>query len=187
MGRKLIGFCGYARSGKDAAAKVLVERHGFVKVSFAEPLRKMLYALNPIIAYFGLCDEAAKRVQDVVDALGWDQAKVMYPEIRYLLQRLGTEAGRRHLGDSVWVDLAMAEVAKHDKVVITDCRFANEARAIHLYGGVVVKVSRPGVGPVNSHVSDQELPDIYIDHTISNDGTLDDLAEKIESLYAKLA
>jgi hypothetical protein len=178
---RLIGFTAAARSGKDSAANYLIDEHNFTRVAFADPIRQILHALNPIVVCFGLCDEAMKRVQDVVSCHGWDEAKVLYPEIRYLLQRLGTEAGRNILGPNVWVDLAMSQAKKYERVVITDCRFPNECQAIHDHGGTVIRITRPGVGPVNSHVSDQPLPDELIDFTIVNDGTLDDLAMKIES------
>ncbi len=44
-----------------------------------------------------------ERVRDLVDDIGWDKAKVQYPEIRELLQRMGTEVGRALYGESFWV------------------------------------------------------------------------------------
>ncbi len=46
MKTSLIGFAGAARSGKDTAASFLVER-GWQRKAFADPVRNMLYALNP--------------------------------------------------------------------------------------------------------------------------------------------
>jgi dephospho-CoA kinase len=47
---QLIGLSGYARSGKDEAAKVLIEEFGFKRIAFADKLRDFLYALDPIVA-----------------------------------------------------------------------------------------------------------------------------------------
>ena len=47
----IIGISGYARSGKDSVANILVQDFGFERRAFADKLREALYALNPIIAY----------------------------------------------------------------------------------------------------------------------------------------
>jgi hypothetical protein len=51
-------------------------------------------------------------------------------------------------------------------------RFDNEVAAIQGRKGVLVKVKRPGVGPVNDHVSDRGLPDDAFDLILDNDSTL---------------
>ncbi len=45
---KIIGFSGYAQSGKDTAAEILGEI-GYERIAFADILRKFLYAVNPKI------------------------------------------------------------------------------------------------------------------------------------------
>ena len=47
----IIGLAGYAQSGKDTVAKFLVENHGFERVAFADPIRDLLYELNPIVGF----------------------------------------------------------------------------------------------------------------------------------------
>ena len=43
---KLIGLTGPARAGKDSAARVLVNQHGFVRYGLADPIRKMLESID---------------------------------------------------------------------------------------------------------------------------------------------
>jgi dephospho-CoA kinase len=62
MRYNLVGLTGYARSGKDTAAQVLIN-DGFNRVAFADPMKNMLYALNPIVVE---CSEL--RVREIVDA-----------------------------------------------------------------------------------------------------------------------
>lgn len=180
-GHSLIAFSGFAGCGKDAAASVLIRDHGYERVSFADPLRQMLYALNPIAGYRSMSGDLVD-VQTLVDAKGWDRAKREHEEIRELLQRLGTEAGRKILGQNVWVKLAMEKASQFSKVVITDCRFENEASAVMDMEGVVVRITRPGVGPINVHISDRGLSDKFVTYDLCNDGTLEDLAEKVRGL-----
>jgi hypothetical protein len=45
----IIGLCGYAQSGKDTLAAYLTENWWFDRRAFADPIRDVLYNLNPLI------------------------------------------------------------------------------------------------------------------------------------------
>jgi hypothetical protein len=180
----IIGLAGYARSGKDEAANALIER-GWRQAAFADKLKDFLYQVNPLIP--GHYGAGSLRLRQLVDSTGWDYAKVTYPEVRSLLQRTGTEAGRRVLGDDVWVDALFREHADAPALVVTDCRFPNEAEAVAKQGGVMIRVERPGVGPARdrygrAHVSETSLNDWPFDHVLVNDGSVDDLHRKLHGV-----
>lgn len=176
----IVGLSGYARSGKDEAAKVLVEEFGFRRVAFADKLREFLYALNPIVA---MKHDGWVYVQDVIDVYTWDGYKETEygPEIRRLLQRLGTEAGRQVMWDSIWIDAALTGYSEDARIVVTDCRFPNEAQAIKSRGGKVWRITREGVGPANSHASETSLDDWRFDAWLDNNGTLEEYREVIRN------
>lgn len=176
-GLRLFGMMGYAQSGKDTFASFLIE-HGFQRVAFADTLRDMLYALDPMAAQF-----ETERVRTVVNRVGWDRAKTEYPEIRSLLQRLGTEAGRDTLDPNLWVLMGEQKIeAANGPVVVTDCRFPNETYMIRRRGGTLIWVDRPGVGPANGHASEHSVSRADADIVIENKGTLDDLRSAAEAL-----
>ena len=178
--RQVIGLCGFAGSGKDEAAKALVE-DGWLRVSFADALREALRALDPVVQ---IDATGAARLSEVIEAIGWDAAKKR-ADVRRLLQSLGTEAGRNIHGPNCWVDIARRKIdAAHGNVVITDVRFPNECALIREYGGTLIKIERNGVGPVNGHVSEQL--DAQPDLLIRNDGTVDELHEQIRSVAGLL-
>lgn len=170
----IIGFCGYAQSGKDTAAGFLVER-GFKRLAFADMLRQSLYNLNPLVVQ-------GRRVQEIVDAVTWDVAKVEFPEIRELLQRMGTEVGRDLYGTNFWVDRVMAQVKSSGDYVITDVRFPNEAKAVREAEGRVIRVVRPGTEAVNSHVSDTGVDTLEIDGTILNNDSMEEYEAQVVAL-----
>ena len=186
---KLVGLSGYARSGKDSAADALVEL-GWKRIAFADKLREVLYQLNPIAGVIESYDEhlgvsiRQPRVRSIIDRYGWNGYKeTQYgPEIRGLLQRLGTEAGRQTLWDSIWVDAAFANLDQDGKYVVTDCRFPNEAAAIRECGGRIVRISRKGVGPANAHPSETSLDDYDFDEYLTNDGTLEEFQELVKKV-----
>lgn len=179
----LIGLSGYARSGKDSIAAVLVQHYGFQRKAFADTLRNALIALNPTLLVNGEPYPLATAVQ----CWGWEKLKEIAPDSRLYLQRLGTEVGRDMLGENIWVDLTLDhESTLLNDIVVTDCRFLNEARKIKSLGGFLVKVERPGVGPVNNHASDAGL-DVPFDYYLINDGTLDDLNDDVAAMLLALA
>lgn len=189
---EIIGLSGFARTGKDEAAKVLVEEFGFTQIAFADRLRSFLYDLNPIVRHHMKPSDSLywaeefPFLKDVIDEYGWDGYKetVWKDEIRRLLQRLGTEAGRQNLGDTIWIDSAFRGLPDDAKIVVSDPRFFNEFDAIRARGGQVWRVNRPGVGPLNDHASENEATDYpHFYCQLLNDGTLDDYREQVRMAY----
>ena len=182
---EIIALSGYARAGKDEAANVLVEEFGFKRIGFADKLRDVLYQINPLVAVWQDWDgePGAVFAQTVIDRYGWTGYKetMYHGEIRRLLQRLGTEAGRETLWDSIWVDAAFANLPDNAKVVIPDTRFINEATAVKERGGDIWRIRRKDLGPVNRHISETELDDWAFDIILDNNSTLDSYKKKIRS------
>lgn len=184
---EIIGLSGFARSGKDTAANVLVEKFGFVRIGFADKLREMLYALDPIAGhYYYDKNPSLVTVQEVIDKYGWDGYKETEygEEIRRLLQRLGTEAGRKVLWDTIWIDAALANLPQDAKVVVSDARFFNEFDAVRERGGEIWRIERAGVGPANSHASELEAIDYpHFAKWLHNNGTQVDFEEAVARRY----
>jgi hypothetical protein len=189
---EIIGLSGYARSGKDEAAKVLVEEFGFTRMAFADKLKEFSYNQNALIAVWRDWDGEPGEVyvQDVIDRYGWDGYKeTMYKDpIRRLLQRTGTEGGRQTLWDNIWVDATLSDLHSDSKIVLSDCRFENEAQGIVDLGGQVWRVNRKGVGPANDHISETGIDNWPFDIVIDNDGDLKQYHRKIKDAltYSRL-
>lgn len=193
----IIGLSGYARVGKDTAADILVQEHGFKRLAFADALRDFLYAQNPAVGYgsvfpdfYGVYNPSIIRLRQVIDHFGWDgykQSKFV-DEIRPLVQRTGTEAGRKVIGENVWVDSTLGSLDPDTNYVVTDARFPNEKMAIEERGGYVIRINRKDVGPAQSedgviHPSETSLDRCQFDGYISNDGDLELLRKRVLSMY----
>ena len=161
----IIGLAGYAQSGKDTVAQILVNKYGFERRAFADKIRDILYELNPMVG--------GEPIQVRVDSDGWDKAK-QHPEVRRLLQKLGV-AGRAHITDSIWVNAAMREMAVEGNYVFSDVRFENEATMLRSCGGEIWRIERPGIGPVNAHISETQIEGLSADRTLLNGGTIEEL------------
>lgn len=129
---------------------------------------------------------------------------------RLFLQLLGTEAGRQILHPNIWVNALFADYtetyignkgnteSEHSKLkklgikqilptfpnwIITDVRFPNEAQAVKNRGGIMIRVNRPDKGNTDNHPSEISLDNYQDwDHVIENNGTIEDLIEKVKQL-----
>ena len=183
----IIGLSGYARSGKDSVAQILIDHFGYTRVSFGDKVKEVLYVLNPIL----LWDEVGYGKQEgsytnyiplqwVINEYGWDGAKGSGwgKHLRVMLQTFATDCCRDMIDDNIWVNLALSEANGHN-IVISDVRFPNEATAIKARHGKIFKIKRPGVEAPNGHSSEHSLKDWVFDGTIYNNGDLDDLKKTI--------
>lgn len=182
----LIGLHGFAGSGKDTVADILHDIRGYESFAFADNVREALYTLDPLIG-------PQTTVRSLVDDIGWDRAKrhrLYGPEVRRLMQYLGTEVARVMCGPDVWThalatDLAYVghlrdgRIAPDSLVVVSDVRFDNEAHWVRDHGGVVWHVQRPGVEPLNAHASESGIDPALIDLTIVNQSTTTELTAKV--------
>jgi hypothetical protein len=145
----IIGICGFIGSGKDTIADYLVNNHGFRRESFAGTLK------DAVSAVFGwdrtLLEGRTKEARawrEQVDP--WWAERLNMPELtpRLMLQLWGTEVCRKSFHDDIWIaSLEHKLLASNDDVVISDCRFPNEIKAITNVGGKVIRVIR-GPEPV---------------------------------------
>jgi hypothetical protein len=164
----LIGLMGWATSGKDSFGGFLVE-DGYTRFAFADGVRDLAYRIDPYVLLSN-----GRRLRKMVDLVGWDKAKQV-PEVRSLLQRIGNET-REVCGDDVWIRAVEKKmVGGPENVVITDVRYRNEAEFIKAKGGHLFRICRLGVGPLNDHISENDLNDWPADVDIHNDTDLEDL------------
>lgn len=173
----IIGLTGYAQSGKDTVAGILVEKYGFRRLAFADAIRELAYEMNPMI---GFVANEPRYLRDRVDSEGWDTAK-LNPEIRRILQDLGV-GGRKIIDRGIWINHVMKQIGGvDDRVVIADVRFANEANLIkESEGSQIWRVKRVGYGPVNNHVSESEMDGYKVDQIFINNGSIDELQHLIQ-------
>lgn len=185
MTARTIGLTGRARSGKSTVAEILRRDHGFTVISFADTLRDMALAIDPLIP----APVLGERLASLVHWYGWEYCKDQYPEVRRFLQRLGTDAVRDHLGRDAWVDAWRRKIEEEEadtSVAAADVRFPNEAAAVREFGEVWL-IERPGdhdPSGAAGHVSERGIPQHLVNRTICNDGPLDELAAKVRVVLA---
>jgi hypothetical protein len=130
----------------------------------------------------------------------WEEENIPKVKLsgREYLQWFGTEVGRDVFGKDFWVGQvlpnplqfatkAAAYANAHrkygtDHVLITDCRFPNEAQRVKALGGLVFEVVRPELVKPAEHTSEKPLPRGLVDATIINDSDLPTLKLRVEQV-----
>jgi hypothetical protein len=168
----IIAFHGRMESGKDTAAGAFPDA---TRLAFAEPLKA---------ACMHLFDLSSEQVNDRVLKMQADPRWGTTP--RKLLQQVGTDVIREVFGADHFVRLMKIRIDRAIRdgarvIVITDCRFPNEARFVRSIGGIVTGIKRKG-GIVDGHASERPLPRHLLDYTIHNNGTVEDLHERVRDI-----
>ena len=171
---RIVAFSAKAGSGKTTASELLTKVHGYKRYAFADPLKsvcKHLYLLSQ-------------------EQLYGDQKEVVDPRWgmspRQILQRVGTDIVRQHIGIDHWVKLFrewFKSLGGDTRVVIDDVRFKEEADVVRELGGVVISIVRDGLDDVGDagHAS-ESLNGIVPNNVIYNDGSISDLYDKVNAV-----
>lgn len=193
----ILSLNAYAGSGKDSLADVLVRDYGYRKYAWADTLRLAAEAINPIVGLDVAPDDLTAwkliRYNDAVAEHGYTRAKELFPALRDFLQKLGTDFGRNMVHDNIWVNATLERIDREvgldedAKIVFTDTRFPNEAEAVKQLGGFNIRITRDGIGPANDHISEVALDDYSFDARVTNNGTLDELANEAGMLISVLS
>lgn len=140
----IIGICGLIGSGKDTAADYLVNLHRFRRESFANTLKD---AVAQVFGWDRTMLEGrtkhSREWREQVDV--WWATRLNIPELtpRWVLQQWGTNVLRVGFHDDIWIASLENKLRNTtDDVVITDCRFPNEIKAIKAAGGKVIRIKR---------------------------------------------
>ena len=207
----IIGICGFIGSGKDTIADYLVNLHHFRRESFANTLK------DAVAQVFGwdrtMLEGRTKQAREWREQVDpWWATRLKMPHLtpRWVLQYWGTEVCRKAFHDDIWIAALENKLRNsEDDVVISDCRFPNEIKAIRKAGGMVIRVVRgpepewyeaavsANRGPnanvtwalsqaklerLNVHASETSWVGTKFDHVLDNNGTLDHLYQQVKRL-----
>ena len=205
----IIGIAGRIGSGKDTVGEIIQElclsNHGpvFEVKKFAGKLKQIASLLTGIPvedfedqefkkSYLGSEWGTVQQVPlNSIPPFADIQFNALM-SVRELLQKLGTEAIRDGLHHNTWVNALMCDY-KRPKMseynpsnwIITDVRFPNELEAVEDVKGLTLKVIRPvekSKTPARLHPSETSLDKAEFDYEIINDGSIEDLVEKVRQI-----
>lgn len=189
---QVIGVAAQLANGKDVLCDYLVQKlPGWQRSAFANAVKGVFESS------FGVTREFTEKWKRNPEA-----PPGMLQNVRKSLQFIGD--GFRQIVDGIWIDIALRDESK--KLIISDSRYINEAKAVKAKGGIMIVLYRPGFlnddpnpseaqikpvvewcaenleeGPIPHREGDPEFLQYY-DYFFVNEGSLEDLYEKVDRL-----
>ncbi len=180
---KVIGIAGRKYNGKDTIGDYLVKNYGYKKIAFADPIKEICKEM------FGFNNEQLYGSLKETNDEFWNISP------RKLMQFIGTELFRNHtdeimpdVGSNIWIKVLEKKILDNpdSKYVITDIRFENELELVTKFHGLKIKVVRDNMEIIDNHISEKLIDSLNTEFTIKNNGTKEELFEKIDDLLNHL-
>ena len=192
----IIGLIGQKRVGKDTVASIIKDFENEYKcMALADPIKdiaRIMFNFSEKQLY-----DAEKDVIDTkwnikprqfFEQFGTD---IMQFDIYKYLPTLENSVPQRKF----WVLSLLSKLSENDKVIITDIRGQHELEEILKFNpnAKFIRIIRPHIIDTKEHITKEhitqqepdEISSEYITDTINNEGSLDDLKEKVKTFLAK--
>lgn len=169
LNSKIVLFSAKARNGKDCSASIMK--------TFFEEAGKTVMIIHFADALKMICEKC----------YGWIPGD-KGPVGRTILQKVGAEFRRNR--EECWVNI-VKEIARGtdaEYVLVPDCRYKNEVLGFMEFVSYAIRIERPNFDnglteSQKAHISETDLDNYeYFDYTVINDGTIEDLKEKIKEI-----
>lgn len=201
----ILGVVGFLGSGKGTVGDILIQDQGYYRLSFADAVKDAVSVIFGWPRHLLEGDtEESRGFREATDGF-WSERFGYAVTPRYMLQLMGTEAGRDVFNKDLWIYTLEKRMQGIENVVIPDVRFPNEIEFIRNMGGKVIRVKRGAEpewyetalndnssynlsGPKmtfkypNIHFSEWAWIGQKFDYVIENDGTIEDLKNKLNTI-----
>lgn len=192
----IIGIIGQKRVGKDTAASLIKEfvDNKYKCMALADPIKdiaRIMFNFSEKQLYEAEKDDIDKRwnikPREFFEQFGTD---IMQFDIYKYLPTLTSTVPPRKF----WVMSLLSKITKNDKIIITDIRGQHEIEEIQKFNpnAIFIRIVRPSQLihiTYSTHITQLEpnqIGDEFITKTIINDGTIDELREKIIDFFLYL-
>ena len=194
----LIALTGPAGAGKDTVADFLVEHHNYTKLAFADALREEIGRAFDVAVNLLTHRETKEHPMsalalrscmnpEFIQHVNADLNKPRSP--RQIMQWWGTDY-RRHQHADYWVSQTARKIDRllsqglASRIVVTDCRFADEAALVRALGGQLWQIKRDDVGVApGAHESEVTGEAFAPEVVLNNSYTVKHFQERVLEAY----
>lgn len=193
----IIGVCGLKGSGKDTISDYFVNKYGFIKLHFGGILKDVCSIIFNWPRHLLEGDTVESREFRETEDKWWSNKLGFKITPRIALQKIGTDVLRKHFNNDIWSLIIEKKIndlcdTKKKNIIIADCRFQNEIKMLRSYGAKIIAVYRnlpewfepyekgEIIIPESIHKSEYDWIKSAFDYKIYNQGSFDELYNKIE-------
>ena len=174
----ILGIHGAPRSGKDSICNYILSKLPLLRYGPSVQVKRATAAMFDIPEEYLYDDTMKDRHNEF-----WDMS------YRKMAQLVGNESSRKIFGDDFWmrhVEKYLQDELPADKqgIILADIRYQNEAKWVKMRKGILIFVTRKNKPTASneSHEAERGLDPKLADIIIENDGTLDELYEKVQKV-----
>ncbi len=181
---QIVAFLGSKRVGKDTSADYLIRSYGYEKYALADPMKQAVQSLFHFSE-----DQLWGDAKEIVDPY-WEVTPreiMQFIGIDTLFEGLATRFP--HLGHTFYLRAfdRWRDAHPQSLVVISDLRMQEDVFALKKRGALIIRIKRPEILLEDTHVSEAQVASVTgYDITIVNDGTIEELEEKIKKAIKNL-
>lgn len=192
----IIAICGLKGSGKDTISNYFIKKYGFIKLHFGGILKDVCSIMFNWPRHLLEGDTVESRKFREIEDKWWSKKLGFKITPRIALQKIGTDVLRNHFNDDIWSLIIEKKIndlsSKGKNIIIADCRFQNEIKMLRSYEAKIIAVYRnlpewfepykkgEILIPESIHKSEYDWIKSDFDYEINNQGSLEDLYDKIE-------
>lgn len=200
----IISLTGNMGVGKDTMADYIVAHYGFVKVSMADPMKRIAKEIYEFSDEQLWGPSSSRNTEDkrylrpdgtyltpriVTQLLGNELSRLAYPEtwIVYMKRVVEKIEQGYFYSEKKGAYKINGKQSPYKGIIVSSCRFRNEIEATKNMGGITVRLKRPALlaeafiqAGVGNHASESEqlaIPDIFFDYVL-------EVSEGKEAFYA---
>ncbi len=210
---KIISLTGNMGVGKDTMADYMVDQYGFVKVSMADPFKRIAKEVYEFSDEQLWGPSSARNQEDkryprpdgtfltariVTQLLGNELSRLAYPEtwIVYLKRVLEKIQSGYFYSEKQGPYQVEGKKSSYAGIIVSSCRFRNEIEAVKDMGGIAVRLMRPALSVegflttgLQNHITETEqlaLPDDFFTYVVEVPEGLDAFHATIDEFMKKI-
>jgi len=197
MKGNIIAICGAKRCGKDVISQYIVDKYGYTKLAFADPLKnivKSIFDFNDIQVGIDEINCIGNEKDTIDDKWGISPRQALQffgtEILQYKIQELLPNINNNFLANKLY-----NKIENYKNYVISDLRFIHEyekLKELNMSNLLIIRIIRPSntiynnKDSIDNHISEHEFLDIPYDIDIVNDSSTEEYFLKYDKFHSSI-